>query len=76
MFMLFGEGIQTRLLNDGLNDTVPETEPRNDPVPSLGLVWLIVSVKTTPDGKFCIIPGVQETHCVTNEPKSTREPDT
>lgn len=71
---LFGLGVQIRLLNDGLNESDPDTVPTNDPVPALGPVWFTVNVNVTPDGKLWSDPGVQDTHCVLNEPKSTSEP--
>jgi hypothetical protein len=64
-----------RLLKDGLNATDPETVPTKFPVPPLGLVWLTVSVNSTPAGKAWRAPGVQDTHWVTNEPKAMSEPD-
>jgi hypothetical protein len=36
---LLGDGVQTRLLNDGLNAICPDTIPATLPDPALGLVW-------------------------------------
>ena len=52
MLNALGAGVQMRLLNVGLNASWPEMVPTTLFVPALGIVWLIVSVNVTPDGKF------------------------